>query len=64
MTTLAKMEIHDKYNRRNKLIAISLPTIPTVYETKINCTTIKKILKPQLYKGVIIQQNNSTEEQP
>ena len=53
-----------KYNRGNKLIAISLPTIPIVYEVKINCTTIKKILKPQFYKGVIMQQNNSTEEQP
>ena len=31
---------------------------------KINCTTIEKILKPQLYKGVIIQQSNSTEVKP
>ena len=30
----------------------------------INCITIKKILTPQLYKGVIIQHSNSTEKQP
>ena len=51
------------YNRGNKLTAMSPPKILTVNEAKISCTTIKKILKPQLYKGVIIQQNTSTEEQ-
>ena len=43
---------------------MSQPEIITVNETNINCITIKKILTPQLYKGVIIQHSNSTEKQP
>ena len=62
--TLSRVEIHNNYNRGNRIITMSPPTILTVNETKINCTTIKKILKPQLYKGVIIQQSNSTGQQP
>ena len=58
------MEICDKYNRGNKVIAMSQPEIITVNETNINCITIKKILTPQLYKGVIIQHSNSTQKQP
>ena len=62
--TLSRVEICDKYNRGNKVIAMSQPEIITVNETNINCITIKKILTPQLYKGVIIQHSNSTEKQP
>ena len=58
------MEIHSKYNRGNIVITMSEPKIITVNKMKINCTTMKKILTPQSYKGVIIQQSNSTEEQP
>ena len=53
--TLVRVEIHSNYNKGNKKIAVSPPKILTVNETKVNCTTIKKILKPQLYKGVIIK---------
>ena len=60
----ARVETQDNYNRRNKVIKMSPPKILTVNETKLNCTTICKILKPELYKGLIIQQNNSTEKQP
>ena len=52
---LLRVEIHNNYNKDNKIIAVSPPKILTVNETKVNCTTIKKILKPQLYKGVIIK---------
>ena len=58
------METQDNYKRRNKVIKLSPPKILTVNETKLNCTTIYKILKPELYKGLITQQNNSTEKQP
>ena len=43
---------------------MSQTKIITVNETNINCIIIKKILTPQLYKGVIIQHTNSTEKQP
>ena len=62
--TLSRVEICDKYNRSNKVIAMSQTKIITVNETNINCIIIKKILTPQLYKGVIIQNTNSTEKQP
>ena len=62
--TLPRVEIHDNYNRGNKMIAMSPSTILTLKETKIICATIKKILKPQLCKGVIMQQSSSREEQP
>ena len=52
--TLLRVEIHNNYNKGNKIIAVSPHKILTVNETKVNCTTIKKILKP-LYKGVIIK---------
>ena len=52
---LLRVEIHNNYNKDNKIIAVSPPKILTVNETKVNCTAIKKILKPQLYKGVIIK---------
>ena len=58
------MEIRDNYNRANKVITTLPPKIITVIKTKINCTTIKKILTLQLYKRVIMQKSNSTEEQP
>ena len=60
---LSRVKKHDRYSRGNKLIAMSPPKISIVNETKINCTTIKKILKPQLFKGVMMQQGNSTEGQ-
>ena len=56
--TLSRMEIYNNYNRGNKAIAMSQPKILTVYETKISWATIKKTLKPQLYKRIIIQQSN------
>ena len=52
---LLRVEIQSNYNKGNKTTAVSPPKILTVNETKVNCTTIKKILKPQLYKGVIIK---------
>ena len=61
--TLSRMEILEYYNRANKVITMSPTKIITLNETKLSCTTIKKILTPQLYKKVIMQQH-STEEQP
>ena len=52
-------EIYDNYNRGSKILVMSPPTISTVNKTEINSTTIKKILKPQLYKRVIIQQSKT-----
>ena len=63
-STLSRAEICDEYNRGNKVITMSQAKIITVNEMNINCITIKKILTPQLYKGVIIQHSNSTEKQP
>ena len=45
--TLSRVEIYGNYNTGNKVIAMSPPKILTVNETKINCTTIKNILKPR-----------------
>ena len=60
--TLSRVEMLENYNRANKVITMSPTKIITLNETKISCTTIKKILTPQLYKRVIMQQH-STEEQ-
>ena len=48
--TLSKLKIHDNYNRGNKVIAMSPAKDKVCYHYD---------LKPQLYKGVIIQQSNS-----
>lgn len=46
--TLSRMEINDNYDRGNKIIAMSPPTMLTLNKTKINFTTITRILKPQI----------------
>ena len=43
---------------------ISPPEMFTLNEMNMNCTTIKKILKPKLYKGVIVQQSKSKKVKP
>ena len=52
---LSRLKIHENYNRGNKITAMFPSKILTINEAKLDCTTIKKILKLQLYKGVIIQ---------
>ena len=49
--TLPRVEIHDNYNRGNKVISMLPTKIFTVSEMKINCTSITRILKPQIYEG-------------
>lgn len=48
--TLSRVEIHGNYDRGNKIIAMSPPTMITITlnKTKINFTTVKRILKPQI----------------
>ena len=51
--TLPRLKIHDNYNRGNKVIAMSPAKDKVCYHYD---------LKPQLYKGVIIQQSNSAKK--
>ena len=51
--TLSRLKIHDNYNRGNKVIAMSPAKDKVCYHYD---------LKPQLYKGVIIQQSNSAKK--